>query len=511
MNRRSPSVVELHCEKVLLGAAAALAVYLAWGYLLKSPNTVAYEGRRIAPSELNEAILQEALFLERGMEAAEPPLPTLPRYHDQLRERHAAGIFGAEAESDAFQLPRELRLTAAFGTPFHVPVSLHAPVRLVTPLPPTRPTIETGRCLLAVERSDAGQLREDSAGERVTTWVRIAARFDVEQQRAAMLAAGYPPYAARVYIAGVDAQRQELLADDRLSEWQDVPCVAPPLQIPAPLFEQQTGQLLNRDALDAAFAELKASPARVACPSFGEVIAGDRPTAAAEPPAEAGGADAEDSTVVWVHDTSAEPGQSYRYRIRVRLWNRFVGRPRAVQDEADARRTVLAGAWSAPSEVVTATPRHHLFLLGRSVDGSAANVEVWAWHRGRWLRKSFVSAVGDVIGGVAKVKTGDVDEAGRPIREKIDFNTGAVVLDLRTELHMVRVAIGETGRFEWVEQATLVVVYLDPADGRVMERSQVADRVAPVRKELRQEAVKTSTPVADTDGPRPPRPVRPRP
>ncbi len=507
MNSRSPSLVELHWEKALLAASAALALYLAWGYLLKSPNTVAYEGRCITPSEVNKVVLREALFLEQRMRDAETPSVEVPRYHDQLRKLHAASILDADAESGVGRVPQELRLAAAFGTPFHVPVSLGAPARLVTPLPPTQPTVETGRCLLASEEGDTRQAEQGVASGRETGWVRIAARFDVKQQRAAMLAAGYPAYAARTYVAGVDAQRQVLSADGSFSEWQGVPpCATPPLQIPAPLFDEHGDKLLNRAALDAAFAQVKASQVLLARPPFGEVVAGDRPAAVAEAPAEADGADGEDSIVVWVHDTHAEAGRSYRYRARVRLWNRFVGRPGAVQDAADAKRAVLTGAWSASSDVIRAAPRHYVFVLGRSVDRSAANVEVWTWHRGRWLRKAFTAAVGDVIGGIAKVKTGDADEAGRPIREKIDFNTGAVVLDLRTELHMVRVAIGETGRFEWDERPTLIVVCCDPADGRVIERSHVADRADPTRERLCRDAARASTPVADAEQPQIPKP-----
>jgi hypothetical protein len=79
-----------------------------------------------------------------------------------------------------------------------------------------------------------------------------------------------------------------------------------------------------------------------------------------------------------------------------------------------------------------------------------------------------------------------VDERDRPIRERIDFNTGIVVLDMRMETRPVRVAEHKTGRFEWVEQPTLIVVGLDPTEGGVIERSEISDRADPLRKELRQ-------------------------
>jgi len=79
-----------------------------------------------------------------------------------------------------------------------------------------------------------------------------------------------------------------------------------------------------------------------------------------------------------------------------------------------------------------------------------------------------------------------MDESGRPVRQRVDFNTGAVVLDMRTETRAVRVGDDKTGRFEWRRQPTLVLVCLDPVDGRVSERLDVVDRADPLRKLLRE-------------------------
>ena len=62
---------------------------------------------------------------------------------------------------------------------------------------------------------------------------------------------------------------------------------------------------------------------------------------------------------IWLHDTSAAPGGRYRYRLRVRLWNRYAGLRQPLIDPAGAERLELIGEWSAASEIVELpeTPR----------------------------------------------------------------------------------------------------------------------------------------------------------
>ena len=51
----------------------------------------------------------------------------------------------------------------------------------------------------------------------------------------------------------------------------------------------------------------------------------------------------------WFHDDTVEPGKTYRYRLRVDLWNRYVNEPKNLANPEDARRVVLAGEWSQPA------------------------------------------------------------------------------------------------------------------------------------------------------------------
>jgi hypothetical protein len=195
---------------------------------------------------------------------------------------------------------------------------------------------------------------------------------------------------------------------------------------------------------------------------------------------------AEDALAVWVDDADVEAGKTYRYRMRVQLWNSLVGRRGVVRDVADAGRAVIVGPWSQPSEPVTAAPRTHYFVLGPSVNEEAANVEVWKWHRGRWLRKLFTVAVGEAIGGVRRVTLPERDESGRVIREEVDFDTGVVVLGLSEANVAKRIADEETGRFAWAGASTLMAVCSDAVDGHVEQRFARVDRSSALRQRLRE-------------------------
>ena len=488
MRDRLLSLAERHCEKVVLGAAGGLAVCLAWAFLLASPNAVTFDGRCVTPRRLQEVILEEARALERSMRDTEVPPVEVPRYCRRLEELHRGGIFeGADAAGGLLK-SRELRLAAAFGRPIELPEGRAAPVRVVTPIAPERPWLITGCCLLA---GTAGEDRSADAargGEREVGWVRIATRFDRRRQRETQLAAGYPAYATKVYVARVEAERQELLATGDFSRWEAVKPLNPtaPESIPTPIFDDVSGRLLNRAELNAAFGEIAASQELLARPVFGEVVAGDVPPLPDKTTDVVGGDEADDGLTVWVDDGSVGAGKTYRYRVRLWLWNRLVGRRGAVEDAADADRAVLVGAWSQPSEPIKAAPRTHFFVLGPSVGERAANVEVWKWHRGRWLRKLFTVAVGDVIGGVRTVRLGERDEFDRPIREEVDFDTGVVLLDLFEEDRAQRVAHEETGRFAWRTESALAAVCVHSIDGRVEERLARLDRSSELRKQLRE-------------------------
>lgn len=195
-------------------------------------------------------------------------------------------------------------------------------------------------------------------------------------------------------------------------------------------------------------------------------------------------------TAVWFHDDSVEPGKTYQYRTRVRLWNRYVGDMKALQNPQEARSAIIAGDWSPISDDITIRPLRHFFVsAGRAGEGKAS-VEVWTRHNGKWVEKKFEVGPGDRIGGPADVDLGEENEAGKKKKTPVDFSTNAIVVDIRTAMAKVRTpAKGNSFRVD--ERESIILTYIDPADGQVKERVQIAERHDPDKKRIERETENT--------------------
>jgi len=686
MGRKIIQFIEAHVEKLALGLAAVFLLGMVGLYLVRSPNRLEYAGRTVGPGDLDEAVLDSAKQLERAVAQAKDKGEEPPHYGNLVVREQAEGIFGG-VEPGKPALPDSLVRATTFGRKIFVPGldegDEEKDVVLVTPLRPSPPAVRTGHSL-AIPRAAALPVESvstppapESAREAVEiTWVTVANYFDRKAQQDEMTSGHYAPYRSKVYIVGVDAQRQEVLANGEYSDWQDVkPGKAmPKIDIPDPVVDDQTGRIINKEQIDQAFRQVQQAQTQLTQPRFYEVEEGeewevpplaglakdedleedevDRPRpqvvrpepqqrttrqpqarqpaggsrrgggsggiltpgggrgGAFEPPQERSGPDPEvarrkemlaqakdtwaqayeaykdkdfnrardlatqllnneyavaalkrkakklveiatkeiekvqsagagaqgisspvggsvqfmgpgrsrgigpgglgeerswggapaDNTArplitnpqnaqqvaVWYHDDSVEAGKTYRYRTRVRLWNRYVGRMNALRNPEDAKKTVLVGEWSLASEPITVAPSEHLFVKSQGGIGEPeARIEVWKWLDGNWVNESFSVRSGDVIGDVRRVKTDPFEDSSR---EDVDFTTNAVVLDVRLdEPVQVRMAAGKEGGYKLRDSTSVVVVYLDPADGQVKERSQALDRYDPILKKLEDE------------------------
>lgn len=639
------ALLEQHVEKFVLGLCALFVGYTAWVYLFGTPHTVDFQGAKVAPRELGDRVLAEARALDQRMRSAEPPAMPSERPSERLRKEFAAGLF-APVE-DRVPLARELRPATTFGRRIEVPglsetEEAAGSIQLVTPLKPTQPVVTTGRSLATrtARRSEGPgappRLPEDDKPVEMV-WASVAVYFDRQAQQNELVRAGYATHRQRVYLVGVDLERQERLAGGEWSEWTPVKPAATSqeITIPTPLFDDTTGSLINKSEIEAAYSEIRARQHDLMQPPFFDVKGGDfweipplagyepevedetktaqQPPRLPEPPAIAGGggrgalaggggggggavlgggggrggggggavlgggggrgvrsapprqptaptgasradllrqvredlslaaqalnrgeygraieiaASIEATTDVsrsfknraerirkraeqlrdrrmsggqldevvlhpesrmpamWAHDDTAESGKTYRYRARVTMWNRYVGLQRPLKNPEDAAKAVIAGEWSLPSEPITIRPSSYFFVRGPRIGSDAASVEVWRWREGSWIQQAFDVEVGDQIGGIRNVRTGDIDERGDEVRADVDFSTGAIVLDIRADEVVPDRIAGRDGAFTYQDKTSLVVVYLDPADGQVKQRVQLLDRYDPIRKEL---------------------------
>ncbi|MEE2972856.1 MAG: hypothetical protein VX672_07010 [Planctomycetota bacterium] len=130
--------------------------------------------------------------------------------------------------------------------------------------------------------------------------------------------------------------------------------------------------------------------------------------------------------LAWAHDLDVEPGGTYRYRSRVRLYNPFFARTRQLLPEQQSLVSAFfveseTSDWSAP---VTIPPPVEFFIV-RATDGEGSlglgeiRVDLFRYEDGARRSESFTVQPGERVGKV-------VQDGGR----RIDFSTDWYLVDV---------------------------------------------------------------------------------
>ena len=119
-----------------------------------------------------------------------------------------------------------------------------------------------------------------------------------------------------------------------------------------------------------------------------------------------------DEVTLWSHDISAEPGKTYRYRMRAWLTNPFYGKASSLGDDQKEFATNPATAtpysdWTSP---VTIDLDAYFFVVAAQqaqyegiVSRPRATAELFEYHYGYWRRASVRLSPGDPLAGMAEL------------------------------------------------------------------------------------------------------------
>ncbi len=136
----------------------------------------------------------------------------------------------------------------------------------------------------------------------------------------------------------------------------------------------------------------------------------------------------------WAHDDTVEPGKSYRYRIRLGVFNPIAGTNKFNEQDEDLKNQIVL--WSDFSEIkeIVKVPGT-LYFFPRDVKNAAriVTVDVARYKLGHWYIKDFAVKPGEDIGKVAEFEP--AEKKTRPLMmpsvlETIDYTTGAVLVDV---------------------------------------------------------------------------------
>jgi hypothetical protein len=194
-----------------------------------------------------------------------------------------------------------------------------------------------------------------------------------------------------------------------------------------------------------------------------------------------------DEVMIRALDLTVEPDTTYRFRVRIVVYNPNLGRE-DVSAGVDTKSVELFGPWSDPTEEVTMPPDVATYALAKEPNVprklEQVNFEVARWtpESGVTVVKRFPAAPGELIGELSSVAVPITDEAGKklPQTRRVDFNSHQFVLDVMGgDQPIPPLGPGTGGRLS-VPALALVV----RRDGAVVIRSQANDVHDQVRKDM---------------------------
>ena len=222
--------------------------------------------------------------------------------------------------------------------------------------------------------------------------------------------------------------------------------------------------------------------------------------------------DAPEIVGIWAHDISAKPGCTYRYRMRVLLFNPLCGDERA-ENKKTRQQAWLTGAWSDWSEPVETLQSRYLFFTGVAPGiGSKPpriRAEIYAWQQGWWYSSMFYySDAGQEIGSPRAVPQFVLAGDARPVRRAeaslgvgasgrdrtmpagsgprpritVDFTTDWTIVDFSTEVQRDQPADNASAPVKPVTTSELVV--MEKSTGNLAYRYSVMDSEDPRRQRL---------------------------
>jgi hypothetical protein len=134
----------------------------------------------------------------------------------------------------------------------------------------------------------------------------------------------------------------------------------------------------------------------------------------------------------WAYDDTAEPGNSYRYRIRLGVFNPIAGTSQlSEQDKSSKDKVILWSNFSDVTKTVDIPARLYFFPRGVQETIEAVTVQVSKYVLGYWYSKDFTVKRGELIGKAEEYKMTEEEEKGKiTVPKTVDYTTGAVLVDV---------------------------------------------------------------------------------
>ena len=159
--------------------------------------------------------------------------------------------------------------------------------------------------------------------------------------------------------------------------------------------------------------------------------------------------DVTEPLLVWVHDDTVDPGETYQYRLRIGIFNPIAGKDWFQDDQVQYKnQMVLWSAYSEPTEALHIDKRIYIFPVGTLGDKKTPDViegvkvQVAKYYLGQWRDFDFDVYNGEIIGYEVEDKQED-DNLQNPMIENYDAMMGMTEdsgkVDFTTDITLVDV------------------------------------------------------------------------
>lgn len=134
----------------------------------------------------------------------------------------------------------------------------------------------------------------------------------------------------------------------------------------------------------------------------------------------------------WAHDDTAEPGKSYRYKIRLGVFNPIAGTNQfGEQDKSLKDKVILWSNFSDTTEAVDIPETLYLFPREVQEATRTVTVQVSRYVLGYWYSKDFMVKQGELIGEAGEYKiTEEEGQKSVTVPKMVNYATGAVLVDI---------------------------------------------------------------------------------
>ncbi|MBN1391900.1 MAG: hypothetical protein JW947_03755 [Sedimentisphaerales bacterium] len=134
----------------------------------------------------------------------------------------------------------------------------------------------------------------------------------------------------------------------------------------------------------------------------------------------------------WAFDDTVEPGKSYQYRIRLGVFNPIADTNQfAEQSKALKNKVILWSEFSDTTAVVDIPEILYFFPLEIQEAAGVVTMQVSKYVLGYWYSRDFMIKAGELIGKLSEYKiTEDEEKKGVMVPKTVDYDTGAVLVDI---------------------------------------------------------------------------------